>query len=257
MTTRRPSRRTLAALLATGALLAAGCSSSSSQPPNTPPIPTAPTITVATSGPATSTTAPATNSIDTAVPVSDAATTLPAETVAVTDAPAESTSPIPTAAPPIDPTDPNNQRTITPDQQPIIDAYLAVLKAELLTASVWPLDPRSPQLLAAPLTAKALAAENPGLVERTQLNQILDISGGITYRPYVVETDDPARVILHDCQIDATFWKNRDTGDKAQPDANWPNAGPPGIKWGAGAVMVLVDGKWLFDSGFTEPSACE
>ena len=96
-----------------------------------------------------------------------------------------------------------------------------------------------------------------GIADRTALNQVLDISGGITLRPYVVEDDDgdPDRVFVWDCQIDATFWKDIDTGEKAPPDA-FPNAGPPGVETGVVAVMVNVDGRWLLDEGALEPQAC-
>ena len=155
-----------------------------------------------------------------------------------------------------DPNDPNNLHTSLPEHQPIIDAYLAGVYAQLITYSRWPLDPTSPELAAAPITERVLQANNDGMVERTQKNQVLDISGGVTLRPYVVENDDPTRAFVWDCQIDATFWKDKDTGEKAPPDA-WPNLGPPGVETGVVAVMVLVDGRWLLDDGGLEPQACE
>ena len=155
-----------------------------------------------------------------------------------------------------DPNDPNNLHASLPEHQPIIDAYLAGVYAQLITYSRWPLDPTSPELAAAPITERVLQANNDGMVERTQKNQVLDISGGVTLRPYVVENDDPTRAFVWDCQIDATFWKDKDTGVKASPDA-WPNLGPPGVETGVVAVMVLVDGRWLLDDGGLEPQACE
>jgi len=155
-----------------------------------------------------------------------------------------------------DPNDPNNLHTSLPEHQPIIDAYVTGVYAQLITYSRWPLDPTSPELAAAPITERVLQANNDGMVERTQKNQVLDISGGVTLRPYVVENDDPTRAFVWDCQIDATFWKDKDTGVKAPPDA-WPNLGPPGVETGVVAVMVLVDGRWLLDDGGLEPQACE
>jgi len=58
-----------------------------------------------------------------------------------------------------------------------------------------------------------------------------------------------------DCQIDATFWKDVDSGEKAPPDA-YPNVGPPGVETGTETVMVRVDGMWLVDSGSVEERAC-
>ena len=155
-----------------------------------------------------------------------------------------------------DPNNPNNLHTSLPEHQPIIDAYLTAVYAQLVTYSRWPLDPTSPELVAAPITGRVLQANNDGMVERTQKNQVLDVSGGVTLRPYVVENDDPTRAFVWDCQIDATFWKDKDTGEKAPPDA-WPNLGPPGVETGVVAVMVLVNGRWLLDDGGLEPQACE
>ena len=42
-----------------------------------------------------------------------------------------------------DPNDPNNLHASLPEHQPIIDAYVAAINAELITYSRWPLDPTS------------------------------------------------------------------------------------------------------------------
>ena len=99
--------------------------------------------------------------------------------------------------------------------------------------SSWPLDPDHPHCWSAPLHSEALALVRGGVARRTELNQVLDISGGLTSRPYVIEDDDgdSDRAIVWDCQIDATFWKDVDTGVKAPPDA-YPNVGPPGVEIG-------------------------
>lgn len=157
---------------------------------------------------------------------------------------------------PLDPADPNNQRTVTPDQQPIIDAYREAAFKVNLNSSVWPLDAQSVLLLSSPVTSRLLASDAEGYQARTEANQVLDISGGLTLRPYVVETSEPNRKLVYDCQIDATFWKDVDTGEKAPPDGGYPNAGPPGVEWGTGAVVVLVDGRWLVDEWLIDPTAC-
>ena len=259
MTTCRPPRRTIAAALIAAALLAGGCSSSNSQPnptvepreTTTQPLPTIPGDTTTSAATTTTVAVSTTSSSTTTTPTTSTAetTTLP-ETASLTTL-------IPHAALPLDPNDINNQRTITPEQQPIIDAYLAAIQADNVTASRWPLDPRSELLVASPASARALEQVQKGYSKRTAMNQVLDLSGGITYRPYVVETDDPNKVIVYDCQIDATVWRDHDTGAKAAADANFPNAGPPGVQWGAGAEMVKSDGRWLLDQGFSDPLACE
>lgn len=240
-------------------IVVAGCSGDgATDPETTPAIPSASTV---DSSAPTSTSAASTTSaaVTTASPTTGNATTVQPS---VSTAPPPPISPTPsTLIPPApletDPASPNNQRVVTPDQQPIIDAYRAGVEAENLTYARWPLDPASPELTAAPFTDKARGAIEAGIAERTTRNQVLDISGGLTLRPYVVEDDDgdPNRVFVWDCQIDATFWKDADTGDKAPPDA-FPNAGPPGVEIGVVAVLVNVGGQWLLDEGGLEPQAC-
>lgn len=247
----------LRALAALGVLALAACSGDgSADPATTPAIPGE--TTDATTNP-TSTEVGSTSTIVTTSTAPGTATS-PATTVPV--APTSTTPPtpstlIPPAALETDPASPNNQRVVTPEQQPVIDAYRAGVEAENLTYARWPLDAASPELTAAPFTDKARGAIESGIAERTTRNQVLDISDGLTLRPYVVEDDDgdPNRVFVWDCQIDATFWKDADTGEKAPPDA-FPNAGPPGVEIGVVAVLVNVDGQWLLDEGGLEPQAC-
>jgi hypothetical protein len=239
-------------LLVAIAIIGAGCSSGDGDATSTPPIPTDPIVDTAPDN-----TTSTSNSTPTTSTSTSSSTTSPIPT---TDAPATTEATPTTLIRPADletdPNDPNNLHTSLPEQQPILDAYIAATNAELITYSRWPLDPTSAELLAAPLSSDMRDRENSGLVERAQLNQVLDISGGMTLRPYVVETEDPTRAFVWDCQIDATFWKDKDTGEKAPPDV-WPNAGPPGVEIGVVAVLVLVDDEWLLDDGGLEPQACE
>ncbi|HQV59107.1 MAG TPA: hypothetical protein PKV27_13900 [Ilumatobacteraceae bacterium] len=229
------------------ALVLGACSSGdSSNGDPTVPIPTAATS-------LTSTTSADSTTTSTGSASSDASTSTTSSSTRTNGPPTTLIRPADLVT---DPNDPNNLHTSLPEHQPIIDAYVAGVYAQLITYSRWPLDPTSPELAAAPITERVLQANNDGMVERTQKNQVLDISGGVTLRPYVVENDDPTRAFVWDCQIDATFWKDKDTGEKAPPDA-WPNLGPPGVETGVVAVMVLVDGRWLLDDGGLEPQACE
>lgn len=150
---------------------------------------------------------------------------------------------IPQAPAPIDPDDPNNQRTSLPEHEPILGAYRRAVEGELLTYSRWPLDPESPELVNGPFTARVMEPIRQGIADRTALNQVLDIDDGITLCPYVIEDDDgdPNGVFVWDCQIDTTFWKEVDTGEKAPPDA-FPNVGPPGVETGVVAVMDRMSG---------------
>ena len=240
-------------------LIALGCSSGDSADPSSTPAP--PTTTDApTTDPPTTTSTSTIQSPDNSTTTTSAAPSTAVTTEApdptTTQAPPPNTA-IPQAQAPLDPDDPNSQRTVAPEDQPVVDAYRKAVEAELLTYSRWPLDSESPELVTGPFTARVMEPIRQGIVDRTALNQVLDISGGITLRPYVIEDDDgdPNRVFVWDCQIDATFWKDVDTGEKAPPDA-FPNAGPPGVETGVVAVMVNVDGRWLLDEGALEPQAC-
>ena len=246
-------------------LVALGCSSDDSADPTSTPAPPTTADASSTTDPALSTDAPTSTSTNTTEAPEDSTTSsAAASTTIATESPAPTTTEaappstaIPPAPAPLDPDDPNNQRTVTPEEQPIVDAYRQAVEAELLTYSRWPLDPDSSELVNGPFSARVMEPIRQGIADRTALNQVLDISGGITLRPYVVEDDDgdPDRVFVWDCQIDATFWKDVDTGEKAPPDA-FPNAGPPGVETGVVAVMVNVDGRWLLDEGALEPQAC-
>ena len=234
------------------ALVLGACSSGdSSNGDPTVPIPTAGTVSSTTSEPdsTSSTESSQVSTTSTGRPTSSAPTT-----TSTTGPPTTLIRPADLVT---DPNDPNNLHASLPEHQPIIDAYLEAISALHLTWAEWPLDPSSDRLLAAPISAHWLeTAVNAGMVERTQDNLVLDISGGITFRPYVVENDDPTRAFVWDCQIDATVWRDKDTGAPAPPDA-FANVGPPGVESGVVAVMVLVDGRWLLDDGGSEPQACE
>lgn len=256
------------------ALAALGCSSDdSAQSDPTPPASLAessapttrdseptPTTDATVGSTTTSTDAPDPTATEPSTTATETSTDPPPSTEApesTTSEPAPPSTLIPPVPAPLDPDDANNQRVVEPDEEPIVAAYRQAVEAELLTYSRWPLDPESPELVNGPFTARVMEPIRQGIADRTELNQVLDISSGITLRPYVVEDDDgdPNRAFVWDCQIDATFWKDVETGEKAPPDA-FPNAGPPGVETGVVAVMVNVDGRWLLDEGALEPQAC-
>lgn len=223
-------------------------------------IETPPSTDTATSS--TSTTSPSTTSlVDTSTTdVPDATTPPPSTTEPEADIAQTPQAPgfdFPPAELETDPASPNNNRALDREDQPIIDAYLNAFEADMATFSKWPLDPESPELLASPITDEVLSLYEDGIARRTELNQVLDISGGLTSRPYVIEDDDgdPDRAIVWDCQVDATFWKDVDTGEKAPPDA-YPNVGPPGVEFGWASALVFEDGEWLVAEGGEEPRAC-
>lgn len=256
--------RWTATVLATGALLAACAGSSDDFKPGAS-IPGDGTRSPAatSSTPATSTTtAPTTTATE--VPATAASTTADTAVSAPSTDPEVVATPqapgfdIPAADLETDPTSPNNNRLIRPEDEPVIAAYLAAGEAQLTAFSTLPLDADSPELLAAPFTSEALDGLATGFAYRSEQNQVLDISQGVTARPYVIEDDDgdPDRAIVWDCQIDATFWKDVGTGEKAPPEESYPNVGAPGVELGTAALMVRVGGEWLAASGSLEPRAC-
>ncbi|MEL6893914.1 MAG: hypothetical protein AAFP84_20155 [Actinomycetota bacterium] len=165
----------------------------------------------------------------------------------------------PPAALRTDPASPNNNRVIEPEDEPIIAAYLEAATAQNLMFSEWPLNARNPVLVGAPFTPELLEGFEVGVANRTDLNHVLDVSEGLTARPYVIDDDDgdPSRAIVWDCQIDATFWKDVDTGEKAPPGGGYPNVGAPGVEVGTSTELVLRDGRWLVNSGAAEERACD
>jgi hypothetical protein len=158
-----------------------------------------------------------------------------------------------------DPNSDNNRRAVRPEEQPILDAYRRALEATNIAISRWPLDSTDPVLKTAPVTERWREAVTRFAAERSQKNLVLDISGGLTSRPYVLDSIDssPTRAIVWDCQVDATFWKDRGTGERSAPEPGFPNVGAPGAQVGLAAVMILVDGRWLKDlGGQDEVRAC-
>ena len=232
------------------------------------PDPTEPNTTAPSSAPASTTTIATSTTV--AEP-STTSTTATAETTTVP--PATETDPEPQLAPTpqapsfdfppadleTDPSSPNNNRVVEPEDGAVLDAYFEAALAQSEVFSTWPLDPDSPALNDAPFTDRVRDGFAGGLAARTELNQVLDVSGGSTSRPYVFDDDDgdPDRVIVWDCQIDATFWKDVDTGERAAPEpGGHPNAGPPGVEIGTATALVRRDGQWLVDEGGYEPRAC-
>ncbi len=211
--------------------------------------------TAPTSSTAAPSTAPTTTAADT-TPATDPAPTTDSEPE-LAETPQAPGFDFPPAALKTDPDSPNNNRAIQPDDEPILAAYFEATLVQTQLFAEWPLDPASPILDGAPFTDQVRDAFRVGLDERTQLNHVLDISGGTTSRPYVIDDDDgdPDRVIVWDCQIDATFWKDVDTGEKAPADA-YPNVGPPGVEIGTATELIRQDGEWLVNDGGFEPRAC-
>ena len=269
-------RRTPTLLLA-GCLLAAACSNSK---------PAAVATTVAEGKPAATVTAPADRTTFT-VASSPTATTVPPTVSPATSSTATSVSrppeqsvvtltlppgsptyttnpwvPLPgislAAGVAYDPADPNN-RTTTPQQyQDVVDLYRAYFAAYLDAVTHWPINAGTTALIAIRHTDRARAALVAEFADYSARNLIVDASGGLTSRPYVITTGNPDKVWVADCEVDATFLKDNDTGAKAPPEPGWPNVGPPGVNFGVPLLYVRAGGEWSIDLDPNEgvPAAC-
>jgi hypothetical protein len=197
-------------------------------------------------------------------------TTATSDTTATTDTAPTSTAPlglppvstlVPQVPAPLDPNDPNNRFAPpdTPDEIAIITAYIEAADRSNKFTSTFPRDLNDPLILDGPFTAQQIEQELSNGAEDNELRQTLDVSGGITYRPFVAdyEPGDTTALVL-DCQLDATVWRNADTGEIIPPpNDSYPNTGPDvATATSVVATMVLVDGKWLVESGSGQPGAC-
>lgn len=153
------------------------------------------------------------------------------------------------------PSNPNNSRPVLPEQLPVLEAHLSAIQANTVVSSRWPIDPDSPELIGAALTADTLARIQQSLRERLAQHQVLDVSQGVTFRPYVVgPVTDTA--VVYDCELAGHYWKNTDTGELVAPTEVWP-AGPGHIvEVGIRVDMVYRDGRWLVSGSQIDQGAC-
>jgi hypothetical protein len=256
----RPARLWLACGLSL-ALLGA-CSGDDDSASSSVPLPTSP------SSAAASTTDSSSSSITTATPSPPTTVLNPPPSITnptTSTATAASLPPVPTLVPQVpaelvqpevlDPNNPNNSRPVLPEQVPVLEAYLRAIQAATLVSSTWPIDPSAPVLLGAPFTPEALARAQQGNQEALDSNEVLDVSQGVTFRPYVVGPVGETATVL-DCELAGHYWKKADTGDLRPPDEIWP-AGPGHIvEVGLRVHLVLRDGQWLWDSSQIDPAAC-
>ncbi|MET0145366.1 MAG: hypothetical protein ABW328_11370, partial [Ilumatobacteraceae bacterium] len=142
-----------------------------------------------------------------------------------------------------------------PEHLPVLEAHLSAIQAATLVPSRWPQDPDAPELLTAPLLPEILAAFQQGTRARGLAGEVLDISQGVTFRPYVVGPVTDTATIL-DCELAGHYWVKADTGALVPPNEIWP-AGPGHIvEVGLRVDMILRDGRWLVGPSWIDPSAC-
>ena len=108
----------------------------------------------------------------------------------------------------------------------------------------------------APLASDLRASVTESAQARAAAGQVLDVSAGLTVRPYVVEQEDPSLGLVYDCSINAAVWRDETSGEPVEASTGWPQVGAPGIERGVGYLFELSGGEWLLTSAFTEPGAC-
>jgi hypothetical protein len=264
MVTRRWSVQTRRVIIACGLCvsLLGACSSGDDSTSPTVPLPTLPpttgaSTTASTSSPPTRrTTPPSTTALNPPPTITNPTTSpttsvvLPTVTTLVPEVPRELLSPEQA-----DPTSPDNNRPVLPEQLPVLEAHLSAIQANTLASSQWPIDPDAPELIGAPLTPDTLARIQQSLRERLTQHEVLDVSQGVTFRPYVIgPVTDTA--VVYDCELAGHYWKNADTGELVTPTEVWP-AGPGHIvQVGLRVDMVLRDGRWLVNGSQIDPAAC-
>jgi hypothetical protein len=226
---------------------AAGCNDEGVTGPTAPPPETA------------APTAPTTTDNSTTV-ATTAADTGPA-TTAKAALPTVSTI-IPQVSAPLDPNDRNNRLAPpdTPEEIAIITAYIEAGDRANTFYSIFPRDPDDPLLLEGPFTPERIERDLAGAADDNELRQTLDVSGGITYRPYITGYSlGDSEAIVFDCQLDATVWRNADSGEVVPPpNDSYPNTGPDvASPTGVVAKLLLADGRWLVDSVSSDPRACQ
>lgn len=232
---------------------------------STPPVPSATTgSTVESSEPATTestTTAPeSTTSELNPVPTPPEVSLPPTTTLATVELP-----PVPTLVPQVppelltpeqlDPFSVNNSRPILPEHVPVIEAYLEAIQVNTFIASQWPFDLEAPELIGGPYTAEILRLIQEGLGERADRGEVLDVSQGVTFRPYVIGPVSETAVVF-DCELAGHYWTTADSGEVIPPDRVW--MGVPGsiVEVGLRVNVVLRDGRWLVDTSQIDPGAC-
>jgi hypothetical protein len=242
------------------------CSDDDSASSDTPPpLPTAPRTTVeiteTSSVPRSSATSSSSESSTTELnPVPT--TPKPPSTPSTSDV---SLPPVTTLVPAVDPemltreqrnpNSVNNSRPILPEHVPVIEAYLETIQAFTHVASTWPINPDAPELVGAPLSPASLERNREGLRETRDRSEVLNVTQGVTFRPYVVgplaET-----ATLFDCELAGHYWTIAETGELVPPDEIWP-AGPGRIvEVGLRVNLIQREGRWLVDSSQIDPGAC-
>ncbi|MET0145364.1 MAG: hypothetical protein ABW328_11360 [Ilumatobacteraceae bacterium] len=155
----------------------------------------------------------------------------------------------------LDPADPKNTRPVSADHVPVITSYLESVQIATKVSSTWPVDPDSPEYFSGPFSSDALESIRAAARERRERGEVLDVSQGVTFRPYMVgPVTNPTFVF--DCEIAGFFWKHVDTGEPLPTNDIW-FAGPGNIvEVGLRATLTFENGRWLLEWTEIYPAAC-
>ena len=157
------------------------------------------------------------------------------------------TVPLPTSTAP----NPNLAHIVRPEDTPILEAYVKYITALHQAYSQNPIEVERGDLFDGLVTATKFDQTKQGLAKRRDAGQSLQVSQGLTIRPFVIS--DPrssTEATVLDCQLDGSYFIDVATG---QPSANQKTA----IRqFSASALLVLVDGKWVVDRDGFQGGAC-
>ena len=242
----------------------AACSGDDTSSEQTPPLVPTTTSTPPTV-PLASTTARASASTAEETSTTELNPVPTAPTISATATSSLTLPPVPTLVPQVasglltpeqlDPANVNNSRPIEPDHLAVIESYLTAIQVFSSVASQWPIDPMAPALLAAPLSPASLQRNQSALQDRLSRGEVLNVSQGVTFRPYVVGPVGDTAVVF-DCEIAGHYWTNAANGELVPPDEIWP-AGPGHVvQVGLLANLVWREGRWLVDTSQIHPAAC-
>lgn len=221
-------------VIAASAGLVAACSSSGSSSP----------VALSTTPSSTSTSAARTTVNSTSAVNTTSATS--STSVVTTAAPATLAST--TQAQTTTTTDPD-VRPVPAEDMPMVDAYKAYLTAFIKAASSSPVDAEAAAL--APLTTPDFVAQIRSFLKaKRDINAVLNVSLGVTPRPFVVASPRSAsEVYVNDCQLDGSYWVDASgtplPGQKAQVK-----------RVGLLTKITLVNGSWVVAGGGEQGGAC-
>ena len=156
----------------------------------------------------------------------------------------------------LDPNNVNNSRPILPEHLPVLEALPQRIQASTQVSSTWPINPDAPELARRPAyRPRSSQRVQDAAARRLERGEVLNVSQGVTFRPYVVGPVTDTAVVF-DCEIAGHYWTKADTGELVPPDEIWP-AGPGRIVEVGLRVDLRAPRRPLaLDASQIDPGAC-